>query len=148
MWVNWKKSQRAVGTNWANDQGRFLWSWPELVSNPFWWPRWTSTQGSLCDTTRSLSAVSACGGAGWCHCGRNIFRKDRPCLVTLLGCCFVLLTFFTWSAPLLSFKMLYGNSTNFLQHSIVVYCFFATELIEYDFRFYFKPELWICVHCR
>lgn len=51
-------------------------------------------------------------------------------------------------APLLSFKMLYGNSTNFLQYSIVVYCFFATELIEYDFRFYFKPELCICVHCH
>lgn len=34
MWVNWKKSQKTAGTSWANDQGRFLWSWPE-VSNLF-----------------------------------------------------------------------------------------------------------------
>lgn len=142
MWVNWRTSERtvgsprAVGMHWATDQGNFrgLTSLPGIVSNSFWWPQRTTTaRGRMSPTD-----VNACGRAGWCRCSRNFFGKDWPYPFTLLGCCFILLVLLMWNALLLSFKMLYGNTTHFLEHSMRDYCFFATELIRYNFKFYFS----------
>lgn len=44
-----------------------------------------------------------------------------------------------------TFKLACSTCTHFLQHSMVDICFFATELVGYDFRCSFKPALCIAM---
>lgn len=153
MRVKWKKSQRAVrsprtvGTSWAIIREGFRGVGQRLSLNSFWWPQWTTTaRVSVWDQDKPYPCERVWGSRlmpSW----QKYFQEGLTTSFTSLGCCFILLTLFIWNARW-PFRMLYGNSTHFLQPSVMDYGFFAAELIRYDVRFYFKPALCVYFHCH
>lgn len=72
----------------------------------------------------------------------EIFSEGKcpfPCWVAVLYCS-------SFSCEMSStFELAYSICTHFLQHSMVDFCFFATELVGYDFRCSFQPALCIAM---
>lgn len=147
MWLNWKDSQRTVGTMrpvrtiWANDQGRFLRGWPpyQRLSLTLWVD--CQSKGHGWDQDMPFW-MNVCEEAGGCHCSRNIFRRDcvhSHCWVAVSYCS-------SFSRETSStFKLAYSTCTHFLQLSMVGFCFFATDLVGYGFRFSFQPAFCIAM---
>lgn len=100
MWLNWKDSQRTVGamrpvrTIWASDQGRFLEGWPPYRRLSHSLSR-LPEQGSCMRPGHALLNEYV-WGSRWMSLQQKYFQ-ERLCPFPLLGCCFILLIFFTWN---------------------------------------------------
>lgn len=141
MWTSWEDSQRISRTILANDQGGFLWGCPPYQRSSLTvWVNYQS-KGHVWDQGQPCW-MNVWGEAGGCHRSRNIFRTDcvhSYCWVAVSYC-----SSFSCEASS-TFKVAYSTCTHFLQHSLVDFCFFATELVRYDFRRAFQPALCIAL---